>query len=113
LAYSDGLSLLPLFAPDFLARLSDQQVRALVPRWEKQRSAADDDVKRLGIDLFAEAAARRLGRADEQQAASQRIAANPARNDIFGEKGVAGLIEGVRGAPELFEAMRQMGLPSR
>jgi hypothetical protein len=108
LAYSDGLSLLPLFAPEFLAGLSDKQVRDLMPRWEKLRPAADDDVKRLGLDLFLEAAARRLGHEDQRQEAARRIAANPARNEILGEKGVAGLIEGVRKAPEVFEAVRAL-----
>jgi Tol biopolymer transport system component len=106
LAYSDGLSLLPLFAPEFLADLPAKQVSQLVPRWEKMRPAADDDVKRLGLDLFLEAAARHLGHEDQRQDAARRIAANPARNEILGEKRVAGLIEGVRKAPEVFEAFR-------
>jgi hypothetical protein len=113
LAYSDGLSLVPLFADDFLAPLSEKQVRSLVPRWRKQRPDAEDDVKRLGIDLFLQAAAARLGQKDEQQAASQRIAANPARSEILGENGVAGLIEGVRKAPEMFEQFRQLGVSGR
>ena len=112
LAYSDGLSLLPLFVPEFLAGLSDKQVRSLVPRWQKLRPAADDDVKRLGIDLFLEAAARRLEQPDEQRAAAGRIAANPARKDILGDKGVPGLVEGVRSAPEAFEQIRQMAAMS-
>jgi hypothetical protein len=107
-AYSDGLSLLPLFAPEFLARLSDKQVQSLVPRWQKLRPAADDDMKRLGIDLFLEAAARRLGQPDEQKAAAARIAANPARHDILDDKGMPGLIESMRSAPEAFEQIRQM-----
>jgi hypothetical protein len=113
LAYSDGLSLVPLFAPAFLAQLSDRQVRELVPRWEKLRPTAEDDLKRLGIDLFLEAAARRLGQHEAQQAAGQRIAYNPARNDILGDKGVSGLIEGVRMAPEFFEGARQMMAKTR
>ncbi len=102
LAYSDGLSLLPLFAPMFLAGLSEQQVRSLVPRWQKLRSSADDDVKRLGIDLFLAAAANRLGQHDEKQAADHRIAINPARQEILGDKGVAELIGAVRTAPQAF-----------
>jgi Tol biopolymer transport system component len=108
LAYSDGLCLLPLFTPEFLASLSDQQVRGLVPRWQKLRPRADDDVKRLGIDLFLEAAARRLDRKAEQQEAAGRIAANPAQLEILGEKGVEGLLAGVRQAPEHFAALRQL-----
>jgi hypothetical protein len=113
LAYSDGLSLVPLFADDFLARLPEKKVRALVPRWRKLRPSADDDVKRLGIDLYLHAAAGRLGQQDEQQTASERIAANPARSEILGENGVSGLIEGVRKAPEMFEQLRQLGLAGR
>lgn len=97
LAYSDGLSLLPLFAPEFLAGLSEDQVRALVPRWQKLRTAADDDVKRLGIDLFLQAAAQRLKQPNEQQAAALRVTANPARADIFGDKSVVEFIAGIRG----------------
>jgi hypothetical protein len=100
LAYSDGLSLLPLFSPEFLAKLPEKQVRSLVPRWQKQQAAADDDVKRLGIDLFLEAAARRLGQTDEERAAAHRIAVNPARQDILGDKGVTEFIDGVRHAPK-------------
>lgn len=97
LAYSDGLSLLPLFAPEFLAGLSDKQIRVLVPRWQKSRAAADDDMKRLGIDLFLQAAAQRLKQPNVEQAAALRIAANPARADIFGDKNVAEFIAGIRG----------------
>lgn len=100
LAYADGLSLLPLFATDFFSGLSENQVRALLPRWQRLRSSADDDVKRLGIDLFLEAAAHRLGQTAEQQAAAGRIAANPARQVILGDKGVAEFIEAIRAAPK-------------
>jgi hypothetical protein len=107
LTYSDGLSLLPLFSSNFLSILSEKQVRALVPRWREQRSAADDDIKRLGVDLFLEAASRRLGQGDEQQAAARRIDANPAQREILGDKGVPGLLDGVRSAPETFAWIRE------
>jgi tetratricopeptide (TPR) repeat protein len=106
LAYSDGLSLLPLFAPKFLADLSEKQVRSLVPRWQKLRSHANDDVKRLGIDLFLQAAAERLGQPIEKQVAAARIASNPARQEILGDTGVAEFIEGVRTAPKTFAQLR-------
>lgn len=98
LAYSDGLSLLPLFSTDFLSGLSEKQVRALVPRWRKQQAAADDAIKRLGLDLFLEAAAHRLGQTDEEQSASRRVAANPVRSEILGDRGVLDLIESLRSA---------------
>ena len=105
LAYSDGLTLLPLFSPEFLAGLSEKQVRSLLPRWQKQQDAANDDVKRLGIDLFLAAAAHRLDRPEERQEALRRIAANPARPEILGDKGAAELIESVRAAPKVFAEM--------
>lgn len=108
LAYSDGLSLVPLFATEFLDRLPEKQVRDLLPRWQKQRANADDDVKRLGIDLFLEAAARRIGRKELQLEAARRIAANPAGKEILSDEGVKGLIARVRKAPEAFESTRQM-----
>lgn len=108
LAYSDGLSLVPLFDTEFLDKLPEKQVRQLLPRWEKLRSSADDDVKKLGIDLFLEAAARRLARKELQQEAARRIAANHARNEILGDEGIRGLIARVRKAPEAFESTRQM-----
>lgn len=101
LAYSDGLSLLPLFAAEYLAGLSEKQVRSLMPRWQMLRSSADDDVKRLGIDLFLEAAARRLEKTDEQRAAARRIVANPARQDILGDKSAAEFIDVIRSAPKV------------
>jgi Tol biopolymer transport system component len=108
LAYSDGLSLLPLFSPVFLAELSDKQVSALLPRWHKQQAAADDAVKRLGIDLFLQAAAHRLQQTKDEQAAASRLAVNPARTEILGDKDIAGFIEDMRGAAEFFEKVRQM-----
>jgi hypothetical protein len=108
LAYSDGLSLVPLFASEFLAGLSENQVRDLLPRWEKLRPSSDDDVKRLGMDLFLEAAARRLARKELQQEAARRIAANPVRNEILGDEGIEGLIASVRRAPEMFASTQQM-----
>lgn len=102
LAYSDGLSLLPLFAPEYLTELSAKQVRSLVPRWQQLRSCADDDIKRLGIDLFLEAAARRLGQTEQQREAAGRIAANPARQEVLGDKSVAEFIDGLRNAPKVF-----------
>lgn len=108
LAYSDGLSLIPLFAAEFLAGLSEKQVRALVPRWQKLRGAADDDVKRLGIDLFLQAAAQRLKQPHEQQAASLRIASNPARSDTLGDQSVAEFIASIRDAPKFFAQLHEL-----
>jgi hypothetical protein len=108
LAYSDGLSLVPLFAPEFLAGLSRKQVSALIPRWEKARGLADDDVKRLGIDLFLAAAHARSGHDDEARRARERVAANPVAKDLLGDGGVTGLVKGLRSAPEIIEQLRQL-----
>jgi hypothetical protein len=102
LAYSDGLSLLPLMSEKFLSVLSEKQVRSMESRWLKQRSAADDDIKQLCVDLFLEAAARRLGQNDKQQAIARRLAANSARKEILEDKGIADLIARVRQVPEMF-----------
>jgi hypothetical protein len=113
LSYGDGLSLLPLCAPEFLASLPRQQVRELIPRWQKLRATAADDVSRLVIDLFLQAAAQHLGHAEEQQEAARRLAANPARTVILGEKSLIEFIASIRALPEMFEAMNNFFVTPR
>jgi hypothetical protein len=107
LTYGAGLSLVPLYASEFLAGLPARQVAGLLPRWRKARALADDDAKRLGVDLFLAAAHRRLGHADEARAADHRVESNPVRGELLGE-GVAGLIQGLREAPAAVEQWRQL-----
>jgi hypothetical protein len=107
LAYGDGLALLPLAAPESLAGLPDMQVRDLLARWQQARALADDDVKRLVVDVVLEAAHRRLGQTTAAAEAGRRIAANPVRVELLGEKGIPGLIQGLRDAPAALEALRQ------
>jgi hypothetical protein len=103
-----GLTLLPLYSPEFLSGLSDDQVRALAPRWEKLRPQARDDATRLGIDLFLENAARRLKDEARRQQAALRIEKNPARGQLLPAGGVPELIESLRQLPGQLEALRKL-----
>jgi hypothetical protein len=107
LAYGDGLSLLPLAVPEFLATLPDKQVREFLPRWQKAQTQADDPVKRLVVDVLLEAAHRRLGQTALADEAGKRLTANPARADLLGDKDVAGLVQSQREMPLTLEALRQ------
>jgi hypothetical protein len=107
-AYGDALALLPLAAGEFLDGLAVTQVRSLVTRWRKTRELADDDVKKLVVDAVLAAAHRRLGEAAEAEKVERRLTANPMRFELLGEKGVPGLIEGLRAAPELVESWRNL-----
>jgi hypothetical protein len=77
-AYAGGFTLLPLFVPDFVAGLPDDQVRALAPRWEALRAAAHDDFSRLAADLVLDAVYRRLGLEEEQREVAGRLGAERA-----------------------------------
>jgi hypothetical protein len=107
-AYGDALALLPLGTADFLDRLSTAQVRSLLSRWQRAQKLADDDAKRLVVDLFLAAAHRRLKETAEADAVERRIAANPTRSELVGEKGVPGLIEGLRAMPTVVESWRNL-----
>jgi hypothetical protein len=109
LLFSAGLTLLPLYTPEFLTGLSDEQLRALTPRWEKLRPGARDDATRLGIDLFLENAYRRLKDEDRRrQQAAQRIEKNPARGELLPAGGVPDLIESLRQLPAQLEGLRKL-----
>jgi Tol biopolymer transport system component len=99
--------LLPMYAPDFVATLSADQVQRLIPRWVAFRDQAPDDTARLTADLFLEAAYRHLGKAKELRETTARIQANPARSHYL-TKDVAALVEEARQAPEALDALRQL-----
>jgi hypothetical protein len=115
LAYGDGLSLVPLADPRFLAGLTEGQVRDLRFRWVMARDLADDDVKRLVVDLLLEAGLRRLGQDGLADTVGKRIAANPERGLIGnmaaegapGHTRIEGFVGGLRQAPEQVAAMRR------
>jgi hypothetical protein len=108
LLFPAGLTLLPLYAPDFVSGLSGEQVQALAPRWEKLRPQARDDATRLGIDLFLESAYRRLKDEERMQQAAKRIDTNPARGELLPAGGVPALVDLVRQLPAQLEALRRL-----
>jgi hypothetical protein len=102
------LTLLPLYVPEFLASLPDDQVQALRLRWLTLREQAADDRTRLAVDLFLSASAQRLRHDAEQREADQRIEENPARAQLLPREGVAGLIKQVHELPVQLEALQQL-----
>jgi tetratricopeptide (TPR) repeat protein len=108
LAYGDGLALLPLAAPEFLASLPEQQVRHLLPRWQEALALADDDVKRLVVDVVLQGMHQRLGQTAEAAEAGRRVTGNPVRVELLGDKGVPDLIQALRDAPAALENLRRL-----
>jgi Tol biopolymer transport system component len=100
--------LLPLYAPEFLARLSEPRVREITPRWRALHDQAKDDEARLLIDLFLEAAERRLGHEGQRQDVARRIEQNPARAKLLPGDGVAGLLKQARDFPALLRTLHQL-----
>lgn len=100
------LTVLPLCAPEFLATLTDEQVRALIPRWTKPPAPGADDESRLLTDLFLEAAYARLGQKKNQEEAGARAQANPARARFL-PQGVTERVKEARELPEQLEALRE------
>jgi hypothetical protein len=98
--------LLPLYAPAFLAQLPEQHLRELTPRWQALRAQASDDETRLLIDLFLEAAQRRLGHEGERQKIAEQINTNSARMKLLPEGSVAGLLKQAREFPALLQGLR-------
>lgn len=113
LAYGDGLALLPLADADFVSGLEVRQVRSLLARLEKLQVLADDDPKRLVVDLLLAAAYRRLEDGPAAKQAEGRIAHNPASPALLGNDGVPGLIHSLRSAPEMIEQLRQLAAAFR
>jgi tetratricopeptide (TPR) repeat protein len=97
LAYHAGLALLPLYTPEFLSKLPEDKLQALVPRWQALQAQATDDTTRLGFDLFLLAAATRLGKENERRTVDERVHSNPAYSQYF----AAG------GAPEAVKKLRE------
>jgi hypothetical protein len=108
LAYGDGLSLVPLFAKEFVAGLKARQVRGLLDCWQAARSDADDDVKRLAVDLFLAVANDRLGLEAAARRANECVAANPVAVDLLGPEGITGLLKSLRNAPQTLEGLRKL-----
>jgi hypothetical protein len=113
LAYGDALSLVPLFCLAFLEGLPKNQVRALQSRWHKAHALADDDPKRLVIDLLLAAAYSRLGDTKAADEAGRRVVANPMKIALVGETDIAGFVQALREAPAWLEGLRQLGVALR
>jgi hypothetical protein len=99
--------LLPLYAPEFLARFPEPRVREITPRWRALRDQAKDDEARLLIDLFLEAAERGLGHEAQRQDVARRIEQNPDRTKLLPGDGVAGLLKQAREFPALLRTLHQ------
>lgn len=87
-----GLSLLPMYAAEFLAGLPRDQLQGLVPRWEHLQAASRSDVTRFAADLFLCEAYRQLGHDADRKLATDRIERNPARRELLPEGGTAQVI---------------------
>jgi hypothetical protein len=95
--YLGGLTLLPLFAPDFVAGLPDDQLRALAPRWQALHAAAEDDFSRLAADLVLQAVYQRLGLEQERREVAARLEKeSPAARDVPWGGDVRHAIEQIR-----------------
>jgi len=99
-------ALLPMFAPDFLAALSDEQVRELIRCWQKNRNEKADE-SRLLADLFLSAAYQRLGQINAHQEVEARIQTNPAKA-IWLLKSVAERIDEMRKLPGQIAILREL-----
>jgi len=96
-----------MYAPEFVASLPADQVRALVPRWLDLRAGTTDEVFRLTADLFLEAAHKKLAQQQERQEVAGRIAASPARQKYL-PNGIGGLVEQIRQLPTQLDALADL-----
>src|SRR5262249_1425510 len=99
--------LVAMYAPDFVATLSKDQVQRLVPPWKAFRDNAPDDAARLTADLFLESAYRHLGKEKDLRETTARIEANPARSQYL-TKDLATLVDEARQLPAQLDALRQL-----
>src|SRR5262249_41111459 len=82
-----NLVLLPAFSPAFLAEVPADGLRAAAGRWQALREKAANDLDRLHVDLFLEAAWGRLGDEARSGEAAARVRVNPARAALLPEGG--------------------------
>ena len=90
-----------MFAPEFLAALSAEELETMTARWEMFSQQVDDPLSRLAVDLSLRAAYESLGRDEDHRAVAQRVADNPARVAIFNRDTIGTIVERLRivGAP--------------
>ena len=92
--------LAPMFSEEFVDSLTAEQAAAFEPRLLKLRDLADDDLKRLGVDLMLHALFSSQENGVQRDEVIGRIKVNPATAEYLGRDGPAGLkslIQRVRG----------------
>ena len=102
LVRSAGLTLLPLASADFVKQLPEGTARGLLPRWQRLRADAGNDLAKLGVDLTLAALAERAGDQAARKEAADRLERNPACARMLPE-GVDKTIEQIRAARKLFD----------
>ena len=81
---STGLAVLPMASDEFVAMLSEEEVRDSIESWGERQVEANSDEHRLAVDLVLRALLRRVTQDDRDQqleelrsAVDQRLLANP------------------------------------
>ncbi len=94
LQVAGGLCLAPLFRPDFIEGLSASTVRRSVPTWKDYRENLSDGLPAIAVDLVVRAAALKLNDIPAAEAAQERIARNPAGQQLFSNKRIDEVVAG-------------------
>jgi hypothetical protein len=81
-----GLSLAPLFRPDFLAGIPDQKLKEAIETWDARGPTVSQQEPVLAIDLFLRAANLALGENETARQIEARLESNPALKASFGDK---------------------------
>lgn len=81
-----GLCLAPLFREEFLKQVPADQLQQQILVWKELAAKQQAGVPALAIDLVLRAAASRLADSASVQQAEERIAANPASQQLFAER---------------------------
>jgi hypothetical protein len=87
------MSILPMFASEFLDAIPQEKVAALLPEWLILHDQARHDAERLGCDLFLREAYRCLGNEREQMAVETRIAENPSAKNLLPKGGLTEIFQ--------------------
>ncbi len=90
-----GLSLAPLFRPDFITGVPDERLSDAVKTWEAHRPKASPGDPLLAIDLFLRAAYRTLGNDDQARLVESRLELNPALKGSLGDKPIDEAVRGL------------------
>src|SRR5262249_10934717 len=77
LAVVGYLSVLPMFSPEFVAILPEEQMRGQAQRWEALESRAPDETIRLACDFILRSIYQRLKMEKKLKEVTKRIQINP------------------------------------